>query len=264
MSYIRHDKDEVNVARLKEDLGDLNNHITGYKQEGHSLTVYLSHEVTEQQKDQIIDIIENHDGSPESPLRIFKFIDPDLDIKRVKQTDFSIIGLEKETPSYARGIKTAAKYIDIDNDELVVEKIFQDEWSADLRKLTLRITVNWYNENGEIGLTKTEIARKYNEYETETVGRKRRYRQFDYLKASVRGTPYESFISDIVTRYNDEIRKYKEDALTVLSDAMSNEGDSYYRAILETEMPRNDDPTKTISVENAILYQMGLYTLEES
>lgn len=177
-------------------------------------------------------------------------------------SDFSILGFRKMSPSYDRGKKIRAEYKCIDKDEMVVEKIFTDLRDQNGILTGLQVTFNWYAEDGTIELSKTDEVKQYNKYEAETEERKRRYRQFDYLRASAKGTPNEPYIAMIINHYSVQISKYQDDGLTILNDDMIAETDPTISAILAAAVPRNDGQGDT-TVMKAIQYQMGTITLED-
>lgn len=177
-------------------------------------------------------------------------------------SDFTILGFRKISPSYDRGKKIKAEYKCVDKDELIVEKIFQDVRDEKGILTGLQITFNWYSEDNVVRASKTEIVKEFNKFEAETEERKRRYRQFDYLRASVKGTPNEPYIGMLIHHYQLQIDAYKNDGLPDFNDAMLAETDPTISAILSAPIERNDGQGLT-TVMKSIQYQMGYITLAE-
>lgn len=177
-------------------------------------------------------------------------------------SDFTILGFKKLSPSYDRGKKLRAKYMCIEKDEIIVEKIFQDVRDEHGILTGLNITFNWYSEDNIIRATKTELAKEFNKYEAETEERKRRYRQFDYLRASVKGTPFEYYIAILINHFNVQIHKYQDDGIMDLNADMIAETDPTIRGILDAVMARNDGLGDT-TVMKSMQYQIGSITLAE-
>lgn len=193
-------------------------------------------------------------------LRIFRYINKDFD---PLITDFSIIGLKKETPVYERGRKMSATYLDSSNN-IVVEKIFTDIRDISTNRLmSLQVTFNWYNEIGNIGLTKTDIVKSFNSSQAKTMERKRRERQIDFLEAIVEGTPIESSVIAIITKYQKEITKYVQHGLSeLLNTAMINETDPTLRYVLfDIYQPILSAPQYRINTIQTIQYQIGVKTM---
>lgn len=195
--------------------------------------------------------------------RIYKFIG-----KRRNPliTDFTIVGLQKESPSYHRGRKWKAEYLDPDDDSLVVEKLFDDVRNGNGRLTGITIVFNWYNHLNEIVYTKTEVSRKYNPFEAETEERKRRERQIDYLIAGAKDSPIAASMMDIFHLLEDGIKTYKDTGdnsqmVTTLDSIDVN--DPLYVVSFQIPIPRVDDPSKIIYVHQSIKYQIGAMTLEQ-
>lgn len=191
-------------------------------------------------------------------------------------SDFTILGFEKESPSYDRGRKTKAQYKDIATGEIVVEKIFSDVFhETEDRVKALSVTFNFYSEDGSIGSTKTEEVKKYNKFESETLERGRRYRQFDYLRASVKGTAHEPYIAIITEYFKNSIEAYKDNGILTLNSEMINtltidlstlpseqqQIVGTVQQILNADFPRNDGEGIS-TVIKFIQYQIGTITIE--
>lgn len=193
-------------------------------------------------------------------LKIYNFINTSVDPLTF---DFTLIGLKKVSPSYIRGRKAIMEYKNPITGDVVVDKTFTDVRDANGILNGISITYNWYSNDGTIGLTKSADVRSYNKYEAETEERKRRERQIDYLIASAKGTPLESAMYTLFQHYVTEQVLYKEHGGSVLEDAIGAEVDTSINAILDITVTRANDPTKTISIRNSILYQIGAKTLAE-
>ncbi len=193
------------------------------------------------------------------PLRIFKAVEKYVN---PLTTDFTILGFKKTSPSYDRGRKIVAKYVCLDTGQVVVEKLFNDIRNSDGILTALQVTFNWYSEDDTIGLTKTEVVKSFNRYEAETYERKIRYRQFDYLRASVKGTPNEPYINILMNHYSSLISNYENSGNLALDAAMLSETDPTILAILSAPGARNDGLGYT-TVLKAIRYQIGTIGLSE-
>ena len=170
--------------------------------------------------------------------------------------DFTILGFRKISPYYSRGMKKHSLYLCASSDDVVVEKIFEDVFSDDGRLTGLQVTFNFYNENNEIGLTKTEIVKSLNFAEARTEQRKRRARQVDFLEAGAQGTPIEPYVFALIDHYNDSIQKYITHNSNDWEYQINNETDSTILAYLSIQVPRLDDPTRTITIKESLLYQI--------
>lgn len=253
---------EFNASNFLDDLSqNLRSKIYACVHQNGVVKIYTSEQITlESELNEINSIISSHRKTNKPKLRIFRVLPED---QNPLIADFSILGFRKMSPSYDRGKKTKALYKCVDKDEIVVEKIFQDVLSPESGNLiALQVVFNWYDEEGNIGLTKTEIVKNLNKFEAETEIRKRRYRQFDYLRASVKGTPYEFYIAVLITHFNSQIQKYKDDGLFNLHTDMLNEVDPQIRAILDSSIARNDGLGDT-TVMKSMQYQIGTISIDE-
>lgn len=136
--------------------------------------------------------------------------------------DFTILGFKKVSPKYEKGRKTKAEYKCPVFDEIIVDKVFTDVRENGVLK-SLEITFSWYNEEGAIGLTKTETVKVYNVVEAETTERERRLKQIDYLVASAVGTPIESYVNAIFDHYYTQVEKYKSKGTNEFENAINAE-----------------------------------------
>tara|TARA_Y100000780_G_C13689279_1_gene418838 strand:- start:244 stop:1143 length:900 start_codon:yes stop_codon:yes gene_type:complete len=198
----------------------------------------------------------------ESDLIIRRYINGDLD---PLITDFSIIGLVKKEPDYNKGRKSSAIYMDNDGRK-VVEKNFTDiRDTSTNRLLSLEMTIDWYQEDGNIGLTKTEICKNFSISQSKTEERKRRERQIDYLEALVEGTPIEDAVTTIITKYQDDITKYIQFGITKnLMDSMKGETDPTLNTVLnDIYLPIVGLPQYKINTIQTIEFQIGVKTMEE-
>lgn len=265
---------DFNVNHFVNEIGSLSEKLSGMKHEKQTLTIYLSQTITPEEKVLLDTFVENHDGSLDSPLRVYRVLPKD---QNPLISDFSILGFRKISPSYERGRKTQALYKCVDKDEIIVEKIFNDVRDESGTLTALEITFNWYNEDGEIGLSKTEQVKAFNKYQAETEERQRRERQIDYLVAGAKGTPIEASLNAVFDLLYNEVILYKEQGV---NDAMVEKLDSIiYNPSASTQeeleqngmwyvlnsipLPRVDDPTKFIYVIQSIKYQIGAMTLAE-
>lgn len=206
-------------------------------------------------------------------LRVHRVLNDSLD---PLTSDFTILGFRKESPSYFRGRKTKAIYKCTTTEDIIVEKIFNDIIDSEGLLSGIEVKFNWYYEDNSIGLEKTEVVKRYNKYEAETEERKRRYRQFDYLRASVKHTPYESYIAALIGYFQSDIDAYKNDGIMDLNQKMIDVSNidlstveepqrhvvGQIQGILNAQIARNDGQGAT-TVLKSIQYQIGTITIEE-
>jgi hypothetical protein len=201
--------------------------------------------------------IQNNQGDyvKSNRLRVYRVLATEQD---ALISDFTILGFKKLSPRYDRGRKVKAEYRCPTANEMIVEKIFTDVRDSNGTIEALEITFNWFDESNNIGLTKTETVKRYNKYQAETEERQRRERQLDFLIASARSTPFESFIGALFLHYKAEIQNYKEEWDSQgWDDAMSNETSASILTILNTPFPTATNPYKANFVKDAIRYQIG-------
>jgi len=238
------------------------------------IIVHTHNELPQILFEELSEIINNHDSSPVPLLRVYRVLPKD---SNPLISDFSLLGLRKESPSYERGRKTRAVYKCVEKEEVVVEKIFNDVRNENGTLTGIEVTFNWYNEDNEIGLSKTEIVRKYNKYEAETEERKRRGRQTDYLVAGAKGTPIEASINAVFDMLFNEVQVYEQknnsslvvsklDSIQYIENASTPEemeNNGMWHILNNIALPRVDDPSKFIYVIQSIKYQYGAMTLAE-
>lgn len=251
--YIR--QEPINVKRLESEIGTLSTKTIGYKHLNGVVTVYVNSVLTAQEISDLGTFINNHDGTPDSELRIFRLLPKD---QNPLISDFTILGFRKRAPHYDRGRKTKAEYRCAINDEIIVEKIFMDVRDPTTNLLTgLQVTFNWYNEDNEIGLTKTEIVKELNKAQAETIERQRRERAIDFLISEARNTPNEPYINTLMLHYDTEILHFKDKASNEFATAINNETDPTISAILAARVPFASDTSYTVPIKESILYQIG-------
>ena len=154
-------------------------------------------------------------------LRIEEYLIPGADVENF---DFSLLTtLRKKSPSFIKGRKVSAKYLSEDG-ELVVEKLFSDV-IEDGHLTKLKMTINWYNDEDEIKLTKEQIVQEFNKVSAGKMLWKRRVAQMHYLEASAKGTPIESHVAYLFHRYRDEIAEYEFSGSVDFLVAIQNETD---------------------------------------
>jgi len=260
---------------LKDASDSLKTKVYAMTYKGGELRVYYSPALNAQEQAQLDVVVANHDGTPTSKLRIYRVLP---EILEPLISDFTILGFRKISPSYERGRKTRAVYMCVEKDEIIVEKIFSDVFDENNNLTGTEITFNWYDEDGNIGLSKKELARSYNKYEAETEMRKRRERQIDYLVAGAKGTPIEPSLNAVFSKFYNEVMLYKDqgDAAplgkaldsvkytpNVIPGSVEETNNNLWAILNQVPLPRVDDPEKFIYVIQSIKYQIGLLTLEE-
>lgn len=239
------------------------------------LDVYYDPALSVDEQAELDALVASHDSKISAQLRVFRALptghDPLI-------TDFTLLGFRKESPSYERGRKTRAIYKCATKEEIIVEKVFSDVFDENGVLKGIEVNFKWHNEDGEVGLEKTEVVRKFNKYEAETEMRKRRERQIDYLVAGAKGTPIEASLDAVFNMLYAEVILYKEqgnatalgkalDAVKYIPSALpgsAEEANNQMWAILnQVPLPRVDDPEKHIYVIQSIKYQVGLMTMEQ-
>lgn len=197
-------------------------------------------------------------------LRVFRSLHESLN---PLYTDFTVLGFRKVEPHYDRGRKVKSEYICATSDDLIVEKIFTDVLDENGVLVGLQIQFNWYTEGGEIGATKTEIAKTYNEWKSETVMRERREYQKDFLVREAKRSGAQQYMTMLLHYFDEEIEDY------------ISTGDQAWENAVKTHQPKfiNDDPAQGVdqtaietqiygilearpenqlSIKEAILYQL--------
>lgn len=188
-------------------------------------------------------------------LRIYRALNEDFD---PLTSDFTILGFRKRAPHYDRGRKIRAEYHCAYNDELIVEKIFNDVKDPDTgRLIALQVTFNWYKEDNTIGLTKTEIVKELNKAQAETIERQRRERAIDFLISEARYTPNEPYVTMLMLHYETQINHFKSKAADDFAEALQNETDPTISFILASRVPFASNPAFTVPIKESILYQIG-------
>lgn len=195
----------------------------------------------------------NGDEVEETALRVFRVLHP---ILNALTSDFTILGFKKESPNYHLGRKVRSQYTCPTSQDIIIVKTFTDILDDTGTLSQLQVTFDFYNEKGEVGLSKTEIVKKYNKAEAKTEQRKRRSRQIDFLEAGAEGTLIEPYVDAIIHHYATEIQLYKEHGSKDFENAILSEDDIYISSYLQIEVPRLDDPSTKISIKNSILYQL--------
>lgn len=252
---IRYVKEEFNTSQFVEEIGSLNNKLSGFKHDGNILTVYLSTPITPQDKVDLDTFVSDHTPQIVYDLRIFRALPRD---RNPLIEDFSILGFRKKAPHYDRGRKIKAEYWCVDKDEVIVEKIFSDVRDEETgRLIALQVEFNWYNENDEIALTKTEIVKELNKAQAETIERQRRERAIDFLISEARYTVNEPYVTMLMLHYETQINHFKSKAADDFATAMENETDPTINAILASRVPFASDHSFTVPIKESILYQIG-------
>lgn len=172
-------------------------------------------------------------------------------------SDFSILGFNKIAPHYDMGRKIKAEYKDPLNNDLIVEKIFKDVRDVNNRLSSLEITFNWYEESGDIGLTKTETVKNYNKAESETEERKRRERAIDFLISEARYTANEPHINTLMLHYEQQINHFKAKSSDDFAQALQSENNANILEILSARVPFASNELYTVPIKESILYQIG-------
>jgi len=201
-------------------------------------------------------------------LLIYEYIGK-LSDTEIKNTDFTIIGLQKAMPEYVQGRKIRADYISPIHNKVAVRKVFADKmgnhkvWNGvaygDVAGIIgLDVTFEWLCDDGSVGLSKVETVKALNVAEEETVLRKRRFRSIDYLVASAKGTAAAPLVKALFDHYADKIITFKEQGTNEFKDALQNETNATILAHLNILIPKPDG--KKATIRNNILFQIGAIT----
>ena len=256
------EKYDIDINKLQIEMKELTSDpkVIGIKQYDNGVLVYINSPLTAEENTELQQTIDNHDPTPTPELRVYRSLPKDMN---PLISDFSILGFRKVAPHYDRGRKIKAEYKCVDKDEIIVEKIFSDIRDVNTGILTgLQVTFNWYDENNNIGLTKTEIVKQLNKAQAETIERQRRERAIDFLISEARNTPNEPFISALMLHYEVQINHFKTKSADDFATAIKNETDPTILAILQARVPFASDHSYTVPVKESILYQIG--TLSEA
>lgn len=242
-----------NVNHMNSELSDnLKSKISGFQHKGQVLKVHVSSQLTPEEYQELKTAVAAHDGSVESPLRIFQFISADMN---PKITDFSIVGLTKNTPAQHAGKKTIAQYTSPIDETLVVQKEFIDVLSDTGDLIELHIKFEWFREDGTVGLSDTNLVRKFSPTDAEEEYEKRRRRQVRFMKASAKSKPgYAAFVDLIFSRYHAEIESFKDPGTDDWKNAMINETVTMYRQILDTVFDEETGAT----VQQALIAEIDM------
>lgn len=252
--YIKYHKENFEITSFIQEMGSFASKISGNEHKDGILTLYFSDFITPQEQVDIGNIVEAHVGTPVSPLRIFRVLPMNED---PLIADFSILGFRKEAPYYDRGRKVSSRYMCVEEDEVIVEKIFKDIYDEDGYLKELEIKFNWYDENNQVALTKTEIAKRYHRSQAKTEMRRRRFRAMDFLEAEAEGTPLEPIMLAIKNFFYQEQLNWKNDGTTEFRDAILNVTDPTISAYLNILVPLTSMPHLSTEIKNSILFQIG-------
>jgi hypothetical protein len=177
-------------------------------------------------------------------LRVFKFIKQNISsIDELLQIDFTLLGLVNETPKYGnKGIKQMSSYTH--DNLIVVEKLFN------YLEKGLEITFNYYLNDGNIGVSKTEF-KPLDKVEIGKIKKSNRDRTITYLQVSGMGTPIEQFVNALLKRYKNEVDLF-----------IYNDTDDFKNKVIsETEQPYltylNIQTAPNWTVKDAILKQIS-------
>jgi len=193
-------------------------------------------------------------------LRIFDYMDSSAD---PLTQDFSIVGLIKKAPHYDRGKKVKAEYHDPVTNDLVVEKIFKDVLDENGKLRSLEGEFRYYCKDGSLGLVKIEVLENLSKAKSKTIQRMRRERSIDFLLSEGEDTPIEVLMEELVDYYEDVKNLYVKYGKSDFADAMVNEQDPLMLHYLTIRVPFTSDNLYTITIRDAILYQVHAITEEE-
>lgn len=149
-------------------------------------------------------------------LRIKSIVDSS--ISNIKDFDFTLLSeLTKESPLYEKGRKMKSTYTH--DGVLYVEKIFEDV-NVGEELDSLKMTINWFNDDGSIGLVKKQTIKKFNKAEVKTFLRKRRQRAIDYLEASAEQKGFGWVIDLILTNFKTELELFILSGNSIFKDVI--------------------------------------------
>ena len=203
------------------------------------------------------DSIEFENRKRYSDLKIIKWIDDDV----IKHQDFDFtLVLLKDEPLFHKGIKIMQDYLDPETEELIVRKYYQEIIGDRLifgeispnRILKLKIKIEWFGFDNNIGSTKEQIVKKFNREEEGERKYQRRQRQIANLKSMAMGTAAEPVVDAIYTYYDEEVRYYINQGTSVFLESLNNEENSTILYYLNIKIPRFHTEQLTITdyIEN--------------
>jgi len=262
---LQYNKEEFNSFQFNDSLPEnIKSKISGYKYVQSNLTVYLSAVLTEQEKQDLDQAIIDHVPVEEFPLRIYRAVSKNYTHDYImNEVDFSILGFRKMSPYYDRGRKRSAEYWCADKDEIIVRKTFSDVLDENGKLIELKVLFEWFKENGEVGLSKTQIVERYSKSKARTVLRERRYRAMDFLESEAEGTPLEPIMEYLTTLFHNEIEKWKSHNSDVFKEALFNTTDPTAQAYLNIQVPLTSMPHLQTKIINSILFQINELTEQE-
>jgi hypothetical protein len=159
--------------------------------------------------------------------------------------DFTLI-LSKVETKFDKGRKYERYYASpTDSTDLYVKKSYEDITGT--RKINnvdcpnmllgVKITVEWYNKDNTLNTNVKEINSFFNRAQAGEYLVKRRSRNTDNLKGMAEGTPAESYVTTIFTKYVKEIQEYVETGADSFKIALENETDQTMLDILNISLP---------------------------
>ena len=158
-------------------------------------------------------------------------------------SDVTLWGLDRSTTT-SRGRKAHTLYKD--GSDTVAKKTYTDHTNP----RTIQHLYEWFNEDGTVGATKTEL-KQYAPHEWYALLHGRRQNQIDYLIGEAAARELTSNSATLREHYATEIAEYLAEGTETLKDAIENETDQSIVAILDTQL---GTPDKTI--REAIIYQI--------
>lgn len=200
-------------------------------------------------------LLANHDNSTPERLRIQSLLLNELTDLEVKQTDVCLLGMTQEAWDYSRGARTTRDYKN--GADLVVQHVYTYTMTNGNRDVaTITHTFNWYQEDGNIGLSKvtnkTMTAKALGELNREV----RIGRMMD-LRENAKLIGRQDITDNLYSWYEVEIEHYEHLGTLEFEDAIKNETDTARRAVLDESIPAFGN----LTVEQLLIWQfIGAYS----
>ena len=196
-----------------------------------------------------------HDDSDPTRLRVQAVLPYELADAQIKQTDICLLGMTQEAWDYSRGARTTRNYKN--GSDLVVQHVYSYTMTNGNRDIaTVSHTFNWYQEDGNIGLSKitnkTMTAKALGELNREV----RIGRMMD-LRENAKLIGRQDITDNLYSWYEVEIEHYEHLGTLEFEDAIKNEVDAARRAVLDESIPEFGG----LTVEQLLIWQfIGAYS----
>ncbi len=183
-----------------------------------------------------------------------------LPYQEIMATDITILnGIVKGEPTFTKGRKVSARYyMDKEQKDLAIEKVFSDELDSNNALIGLNMKIIWYDMQGQIGMEK-EVYIPLSIAESVEIIIKRRKRQVNYLQEAGVRMGVKEYIDALFGHYSGYLKdgitlnllnNYIENGTDELEQAIKSETNELYLQILSAKLPDG------VTVKDSILYQI--------